>query len=94
MTTTGTKILLVEDEAIELLSHRAYDAMLLDTELSGISGMEVTRRIREGSAATLWPEMPIIALTGSAMARDSERRACPHSRSSSLARGELPEGGS
>jgi CheY-like chemotaxis protein/HPt (histidine-containing phosphotransfer) domain-containing protein len=62
------------EEAIELLSHRAYDAMLLDTELSGISGMEVTRRIREGSAATLWPEMPIIALTGAAMEGDREER--------------------
>lgn len=44
--------------AIEALSSSQFDAMVLDIMMPGVSGLEVLRRVRQGS------NMPIIMLTG------------------------------
>lgn len=47
------------DDALERIDARRPDLLLLDLNLPGIDGFEVTRRIRQGSAGT----MPILMLT-------------------------------
>jgi len=53
-----------EDALVHLSAHPA-DIVLLDVMLPGMHGIEVLRRIR-----ALFPQMPVILLTGQAGARD------------------------
>ena len=60
--------------ALERLARERFDAVLLDCQMPGLDGYEVTRRIRAGQVPGLNPHVPIIALTASAMPED--RRKC------------------
>lgn len=58
-------------EALELAKKNKYDAVLMDINLGkGMNGMEVTRRLRN---LPHYKSVPIIALTGYAMAGDREK---------------------
>jgi CheY-like chemotaxis protein len=60
------------EEALSLLARRAFDAVLLDSEMPGLDGPETCRRLRaqEGDGRRL----PVIAV--SAHTRPEEREAC------------------
>ena len=49
------------EAAIEMLSHGAYQVVLMDCHMPGIDGFETTRRIRETTAP--WSTVPVVALT-------------------------------
>jgi two-component system, sensor histidine kinase len=60
------------EEALALFAQRAFDAVLLDSELPGLDGSEICRRLRreEGEGR----RVPVIAIT--AHTRPEEREAC------------------
>ncbi|HEY6878582.1 MAG TPA: response regulator [Polyangiales bacterium] len=60
-------------QAIELLRHGGYDALLLDVHMPDVDGFEVVRSLRAQEAAT-GEHLPVIALT--ALARDEDRERC------------------
>lgn len=70
----GHSIDVVKDgaEAIEALSNKAYDLILMDVQMPGVDGLEATRRIREMASQHRAP-VPIIAVTANAMKGDDQR---------------------
>jgi PAS domain S-box-containing protein len=67
----GYQATLVADgaEAVAAVMHGGYDLVLMDCEMPRMDGFEATRRIR----TSLYPEIPIVALTANAMAEDRAR---------------------
>lgn len=59
-------------QALEEVARQAFDLILMDVQMPGLSGLEVARLIRERERAT-GGHIPIIALTASAMKGDRER---------------------
>jgi|GEM_PF-975231 len=57
-------------EAIEKLTHTAYDGVLMDCQMPVMDGFEATRVIRQDAR---FAELPILAMTANAMAGDKER---------------------
>lgn len=55
-------------EAVQKVSERSFDAVLMDLQMPVMGGMEATKIIREQQHATV----PIIAMTANAMAGDAE----------------------
>jgi len=47
------------EEALELLKKEIFDAVLLDIKLTGISGLEVLKNIRDS-----YKKLPVIMITG------------------------------
>jgi CheY-like chemotaxis protein len=56
-------------EALEILRTEEFDLILLDCEMPGLDGYEVTARIRQRGG----PHIPIIAMTASTMTADRQR---------------------
>jgi two-component system sensor histidine kinase/response regulator len=59
----GCRAELVESgaQALERLAARSFDAVLMDCQMPGMDGFEVTARIRSGQAGA--PDTPIVAVT-------------------------------
>lgn len=61
-------------EAVDALTHAAYDLVLMDCQMPVMDGFTATQRIRELEAEGRLERLPIIALTAHAMQGD--REAC------------------
>ncbi|HBR93709.1 MAG TPA: hypothetical protein DEA90_06050 [Opitutae bacterium] len=61
------------EDALEQLKHRAYDAVLMDVRLPGLSGLELTQAIRSGAEKIEKDDQYIIAVTAYAMNEDREK---------------------
>ncbi|HSY51631.1 MAG TPA: ATP-binding protein [Thermoanaerobaculia bacterium] len=57
-------------EALDILARRAFDVVLLDVQMPGLDGLEVTRRFR---AAERGVRTPIVAVTAHSTREDRER---------------------
>lgn len=60
--------------AMQALSAREFDLVLMDCQMPEIDGLEVSRRVRSGAAGPAARGVPIVALTANAFAED--RAAC------------------
>jgi two-component system sensor histidine kinase/response regulator len=60
-------------EAIEALETNHYDMVLMDILMPRLGGYEATRQIRAQESKVLDPDLPIIALTASALAEDEAK---------------------
>ncbi|MFC3068210.1 ATP-binding protein [Phenylobacterium soli] len=58
-------------EALERLSHEAFDLVLMDVHMPVMDGIEAVGRIRDGQAGRA--SIPVIALTADAMAGEEQR---------------------
>ncbi|HYM59315.1 MAG TPA: ATP-binding protein, partial [Thermoanaerobaculia bacterium] len=56
-------------EALQALDRKTYDVVLMDVQMPGLDGLEVTRRIRE----SIGNQVHLIALTAHALSGDRER---------------------
>lgn len=61
------------NKALELLAGQAFDLVLMDIQLPGMDGVQVTSRIRTDPACREFKDIPIVALTAYALAGDRER---------------------
>ncbi len=61
------------EDALEQLKNRAYNAVLMDIRLPGVSGIELTRAIRSGAEKIENSQQYIIAVTAYAMNEDREK---------------------
>ncbi len=68
----GCRVTAVENglEVLDALSQDSFDLVLMDCQMPKLDGYEATQRIRQGQTA---PDLPIIALTASALKEDLER---------------------
>jgi len=57
-------------EAFEILKTDSFDLILMDIQLPGMDGLEVTRKLKEQSATAA---IPVIAVTSYAMKGDREK---------------------
>jgi two-component system sensor histidine kinase/response regulator len=60
-------------QAVEAITRRPYDGILMDCQMPDMDGLEASRRIRKHEAETKSPRIPIIALTAEAIAGDREK---------------------
>ena len=60
------------EQGLRLLTDHVYDAVLMDIQMPGLSGVEVTRAVRQ-LPDPLKAQVPIMALTANALREDSER---------------------
>ncbi len=60
--------------ALEAMSERSFDLVLMDCQMPAMDGFEATRQIRDREAATGVSPIPVLAMT--ANARDSDRERC------------------
>ncbi|MBC7355529.1 MAG: response regulator [Desulfomicrobiaceae bacterium] len=58
-------------EALARLAEECFDVVLMDVQMPGMDGVEVTRRIRDSQAP--YRHIPIIAMTAHAFAEDRQR---------------------
>ena len=57
------------EEALDVAVREPPDLVIMDIQLPGMNGLEVTKKLRENSA---FSRIPIIAITASAMKGDKE----------------------
>jgi signal transduction histidine kinase/CheY-like chemotaxis protein/HPt (histidine-containing phosphotransfer) domain-containing protein len=71
---SGNRVTVVDngEAALEALNNNYYDVVLLDVEMSGIDGFEITAQIRKNEAA-IGRHIPVIAMTNRAKNDDKER---------------------
>lgn len=60
-------------QAIDATQRNVYDCILMDIQMDVMDGVESTQIIRKNASETSAPYLPIIALTGYAMADESDR---------------------
>ncbi len=60
-------------EAIQVLETNSYDLILMDILMPQMGGYEATRQIRSAESNVIDHDLPIIALTASALAEDKEK---------------------
>ncbi|OPZ06672.1 MAG: Aerobic respiration control sensor protein ArcB [candidate division BRC1 bacterium ADurb.BinA364] len=60
-------------DALEALSQRPFDLVLMDVQMPGLDGIETTRAIRRRAAGSVACNVPVVALTAHAMPGDRER---------------------
>lgn len=60
-------------EALDILSRRRFDIVLMDIQMPVMDGVEATRRIRDAGSSVLDHDVPIVALTAHAIQGDRER---------------------
>lgn len=60
-------------EALQVSSREQLDLILMDVQLPGMDGLEVTRKLKEDPKTR---HIPIVALTAHAMKGDEERMLC------------------
>jgi CheY-like chemotaxis protein len=58
-------------EAISMIEHTPYDAVLMDCQMPEMDGYEATRLIRKTETAAR--HLPIVAMTADALSGDRER---------------------
>jgi PAS domain S-box-containing protein len=61
------------EEALEHLRGGAFDCVLMDIQMPGLDGTDVTRLIRNHALPEIDPHIPIIALTAYALSGDREK---------------------
>ena len=61
-------------QALALLAVQHFDLVLMDWQMPGMDGLEVTRHLRAGNAGLAGQTVPIVALTANVFAED--RAAC------------------
>lgn len=59
-------------EALTALATVHYDLVLMDVQMPGVSGLDVTRAIRSGRSHVLNPAIPIIAMTAHILPEDQD----------------------
>jgi two-component system cell cycle response regulator DivK len=57
-------------EALDIVDSEALDLILMDVQLPGMDGLEVTRKLKENPKTR---DIPVVALTAHAMKGDEER---------------------
>jgi CheY-like chemotaxis protein len=60
-------------EAVEILKKERFDLVLMDQQMPILDGTSATKEIRVRETGVLDPEIPIVAVTASAMPGDRER---------------------
>ena len=60
-------------EALRLLAGGGFDCVLMDVQMAGQDGLEVTRTIRSGGHPGVDPRVPVVAMTAHALPGDRER---------------------
>jgi PAS domain S-box-containing protein len=58
---------------LDLLRRESFDLILMDCQMPEMDGYEATGKIREGAAGERHKDVPVVALTASAMMGDRER---------------------
>ncbi len=71
----GHDVLLAEDglKALEVLSSKPVDLVLMDLQLPRLNGLDAVKAIRRSEVPGVAPDIPIIALTAFARTQDRER---------------------
>jgi signal transduction histidine kinase/ActR/RegA family two-component response regulator len=59
--------------ALDILQRESFDCVLMDIQMPVMDGLEATRRIRARVHPDIPADIPVVALTGHAMAGDRER---------------------
>lgn len=63
-------------EAIEKLSARRYDLILMDIQMPVMDGVEVVKVVRDLSSSVLDHDVPVVAMTANILTADRERYFC------------------